>query len=161
MGFVVSAIGAYQKGQAEGAAADYQSQVALNNAAIARSNAAMSDAAGAAKETAQGMRTAQAVGTGRASFGAGGIDANTGSAATVQQAIGKVGALDALTIRSNTAREVYGYQVKEASELAEAQLDKFKGEQARTGGDISALGTFLTGASSVGGSFAKWSLGAG
>jgi len=155
----ISALGAYNQGQAQGANADYQSQVAANNAMIARQNIGITEASGAAKEAAEGMKTRASVGAIKAAQGASNIDVNTGSAAAVRQAAGKLGALDALTIRSNTAREAYGYDVAATSDTAESQLLKGEAGQARQAGDISALGTFLSGASSVGQKFANLQLG--
>ena len=157
----ISAAGAYGQGQATAAAANYQAQVSRNNAMIARENAALTEASGAAKEATQGMKTASTVGGIKATQGASGIDVNTGSAATVRQAAGKLGALDALTIRSNTAREAYGYEVAATSDTAQAGLLEMEASSAKTAGDISALGTFLTGASSVGGKYAALQLGSG
>jgi hypothetical protein len=154
----LSADAAYQKGQATGAAADYQSQVAANNSLIAEENESETAASGAAKEAALGMRTRAAVGETTATQGASGIDVNSGSAPAVRSSEQELGKLDALTIRSNTAREAYGYAVKSESDTAQSQLDTFEGAQARAGGDVSALGTFLNGASSVGGKFANLQL---
>jgi len=134
--------------------------VARNNAMIARQNAVWTEQSGVAKETAQGMKTAATVGGIKASQGASGIDVNTGSAATVRQAAAKLGALDALTIRSNTAREAYGYEVAATSDTAQAGLLEMEAKQAKTAGDVDALGTFLTGASSVGFKYKMLQLGA-
>lgn len=158
-GAATSAYGTYEKGQAEGANADYQSQVAANNAMIARQNVQMTEAAGASKEAAQGMKTRAAVGTIKTAQGASGVDVNSGSALDVRGAAAKLGALDALTIRSNTAREAYGYEVQATSSEAESKLLTSEGEQARTAGEIGALGTFLSGASSVGGKYKALQLG--
>jgi membrane protein involved in colicin uptake len=154
VGAGLSSYGAYEGGQATAASANYQAQVAANNAKIAQENAQMEAASGASKEAAQGMKTAATAATAKAAQGASGIDVNTGSAANVRQAIGKLGALDALTIRSNTARSVYGYEVAATSDTAQSQLLEMQASQAQSAGDISALGTFLSGASSVGAKFA-------
>ncbi len=156
----VSAFGAYEQGQATAAAANYQAQVARNNAMIARQNAVMTEQAGVAKETARGMKTAASVGSIKAAQGASGIDVNTGSAANVRVAAAKLGALDALTIRSNTAREAYGYEVAATSDDAQAGRYEMEAKQAKEAGMISALGTFLTGASSVGFKYANMQFGA-
>ncbi len=149
----VSAFGAYESGQAKAASANYQAQVAKNNAMIARQNAVWEAQSGVAKESAQGMKTAASAGAAKAAQGASGIDVNTGSAANVRQAIAKLGAVDIGTQRSNTAKAVYGYEVAATSDTAQSQLLEAEGKQAGIAGDISALGTFLTGASSVG---SKW-----
>jgi hypothetical protein len=157
----VSAYGAYSQGQAQAANARYQAQVAANNAEIARANAALSAASGAAKESAQGMKTAQSVGGIKAGQGASGIDPNTGSAADTRVAASKLGALDALTIRSNTSREAYGYEVAAVNDTAQSQLLQSEASQASMAGDIGALGTFLNGASSVGLGYSRLQLGGG
>lgn len=155
----VSAFGAYEGGQATAAAANYQAQVAANNAKIAKWNASMAAASGAAKESAIGMKTAASAGTAKAAQGASGIDVNTGSAANVRQAIAKLGALDVGTQRSNTAKEVYGYEAAASGDTAQSELLEAESKQAGTAGDISALGTFLSGASSVGSKFAPMQTG--
>lgn len=173
VGAGVSSYGAYEQGQARAASdiaaantAAYQAQVARNNAVIAGQNVTWTEASGESKTAAVGMRTRAAVGTEKAVQGASGIDVNTGSAPNVRAARAQLGALDALTIRSNAAREAYGFEVKEASETAEAGLKQYESAYDTTAaatdkqaGDIAALGTLLTGASSVGGKFAGWQQG--
>lgn len=149
----ISAFGSYESGQAQSANAAYQAQVARNNAIIAGENETWTSASGAAQEAAEGMKTRAAVGRIKANQGANNIDVNTGSSVAVQTAAQKMGDLDAMTIRSNTARSAYGYAVAAESDTAQSQLLEAESSQAATGGDISALGTFLSGASSVGG---KW-----
>lgn len=149
-GAATSGAGAYEQGQARAADARYQAQVARNNRMVADENAALAAQSGEARESSQNMKTAQSVGGIRAGFGASGVDVNTGSAATVQGSAAKLGALDALTIRSNTAREAYGYEVAATNDTAQAQLLESEAKQAEAGGDIGALGTFLNGVSSVG-----------
>jgi hypothetical protein len=68
--------------------------------------------------------------------------------------IKQYGMLDALTIRSNAAKQAYGREVAATSYTAQAQLDTMEGSQAAEGGDLGALGTLLTGASSFGSKYA-------
>jgi hypothetical protein len=159
IGAAVSAGGMVEQGRAQANAADYQAQVARNNALIAQQNATWTAQSGEAKVAAEGMKTAQRVGSAKAAQGASNIDVNTGSAANVRQAMGKVGATDALTIRSNTAREAYGYEVSGVSDIAQSQLLTSEAQQAPIGADIGGVGTFLSGASSVGGRYAAMQLG--
>jgi hypothetical protein len=156
----VQAAGAYEQGQAQSQAAAYQAQVARNNSLIANQNAAWTEESGVAKETAQGMKTRAAVGSIKAGQAASGIDVNTGSAADVRSSASALGMLDAMTIRSNTAREAYGFEVAATSDQAQAGLLDMESKQAQEAGDISALGTFLSGASSVGSRWGKYSFGA-
>ncbi len=154
-GAAVSAYGAYNQGQAQKANADYQAQVAANNAKIAQQNVTWTEQSGEAKVAAKGMQTSQAAGTIKAAQGASGIDVNSGSASQVRTSVAKLGALDALTIRSNTSREAFGYEVAATSDQAESGLLRQEGSQAQTAGDINALGTFLNDSASAAGSYGK------
>jgi hypothetical protein len=160
-GAAVSATGAYEAGQSQKANADYQAQVAANNAKIAQQNVTWTEESGEAKVAAKGMQTAQTAGSIKAAQGASGIDVNTGSAANVRTSVAKLGALDALTIRSNTAREAFGYEVAATSDQAESGLLTQEGSQAQTAGDIGALGTFLNDSSSAAGSYGKLTMATG
>jgi hypothetical protein len=157
----VSAYGAEQQGQAQAKNAMYQAQVARNNAVIAKQNEQWEVASGEVKAGIEGMKTRAVVGGEKAAQGASGIDVNTGSSVKVRAATAELGALDAMTIRSNSARSAYGYEVKAVSDEAEAGLLTTEAQQFKEAGDVSALGTFLSGASSVGGKFASFASGAG
>ena len=111
-GAAVSAVGSMEAGSAAKASADYQSQVARNNALIANQNATWTAQAGESKVAAQGMKTAAVVGQAKAAQGASNIDVNSGSAAAVRAGTQSLGMLDAMTIRSNAARQAYGYTVQ-------------------------------------------------
>lgn len=153
--------GAYESAEANASAASYQAQVARNNAVIASQNAAWTAASGAAKEATQGMKNAAAVGNLRAKMGASGVDVNTGSSANVRAAAGELGQLDLATTRSNTSREAYGYEVAASGDIAQSNLLTSEASNYSTMAPIGALGTFLSGASSVGGKFANLSTGSG
>lgn len=160
-GSAVGAEGQIEAGNAKAAEDRYQAAVAANNATIARQNAAWTSEAGAQKEFAQGMKTRAQIGNMKAVQGATGTDVNSGSNVGLRAGQAELGQLDALTIRSNTAREAYGYQVKAASETAQGELDTMEAQQAQAAGEEGALGSLLTGASSVAGKWGKFSLGSG
>src|SRR5947209_1984568 len=80
----ISAYGAYEQGQATKNAALYQSQVAQNNAKIAKQNADWDIEAGEIAAANRGQQVRAAVGSQKASQGASGVDVNTGSAADVR-----------------------------------------------------------------------------
>jgi hypothetical protein len=155
-GSAVSAYGAYESGQANSAAAAYQSAVAANNAQIAQQNSRLDIQAGETASFNQGLKTRAAVGQEKAAQGASGIDVNTGSAPAVRAGTAQMGMLDALTIRSNAAKEAYGQEVQATSDTAQSQLDTMESEQASTAGDIGAVGSLLNGVSTVGGNWAKF-----
>lgn len=156
VGAAVSAYGSYESAKSNAAAANYQSQVAKNNAQIAQQNAVFSAQAGAAKESAQGMKNAAAVGNLKAKQAASGVDVDTGSSANVMAAAKELGSLDLGTTRSNTSKEVYGYEVAATGDTAQAQLLQSEASNYSNMAPISALGTFLTGAGSAGSKYASW-----
>lgn len=156
----ISAAGAIEQGRAAQANALYQAQVARNNAIIAGQNESWTQASGAAQEAAQGMKTRALVGRTKAAFGANNIDVNSGSANKTVAATEEMGDLDAMTIRSNTARAAYGYAVQGESDTAQSKLLTTEAPQLAEAGDISGLGTFLSGASSVGARWAGYQTGA-
>lgn len=155
MGAALGGVGSYESAEASAQAASYQAQVARNNALIANQNAAWAGEAGAAKESAQGMKNAAQVGNLKAKQGASGVDVNTGSSANVAAAAAELGNLDLGTTRSNTAREVYGYETQSVSDTAQANLDQAEASNYSTMAPLGALGTFLSGASSVGAKYAS------
>jgi len=148
-GSVASGIGDLVEGFGAGRAADYQAQIARNNASISRANAEQAVRAGQAAALAQGLRTRDIVGRTKAAQAASGIDVNSGSALTVQQSERILGMMDAMTIRANAARAAYGYESQAAGDVARAAMLKRRGKMERIGGLIGASGTILEGASSV------------
>jgi hypothetical protein len=152
----VSAYGAIKQGQSASDAYAYKAQVAANNAAIGRQRAVQEIQAGEIAAVNQGLKTRAKVASEKAQQGAAGIDVNTGSAAMVREGTAELGMLDALTIRSNAAKKAWAAQVDATSSEAQAQLDRAAGENAETSGYINAAGSLLSGASTVGGSYAKW-----
>lgn len=155
-GAATSAAGAYETGQATAASDSYQAQVAANNAALAKQQSKFDIQSGEIQAVNQGMKTRAAVGQEKAAQGASGIDVNTGSAPAVRAGTESMGMLDALTIRSNSAKKAYADEVQATSDTAQGQLDTFAGAQAETGADIGAAGTLLSGVSTVGGNYAKF-----
>lgn len=157
----MKAVGAAQAGEAEAANARYQAQIAKNNAEYARRNAELATQEGDIEATAQGLKTRARIGTTKAAQAANGIDVNTGSAVDVRVSEQELGILDALTIRSNAARQAYGYQINAQDQTAQARLLKSQASQAKTSGYLDAFGTLLDGASSAGQNYNSWSRVAG
>jgi hypothetical protein len=152
----ISAAGQYGSMEAQSANANYQAQVAANNAKIALSNASMATQSGEISAANQGMKTRAAVGTTLAQQGASGVDVNSGSAPKVRAAESELGALDALTIRSNAAKSAYGFEVAATGDTAESGLLESEAQQASAAAPLGALGSFLGSASTTGGSYAKY-----
>lgn len=156
-GAALNAASSYGQMEAQANNAAYQAQVARNNATIALTNAGMETQSGEIAAVNQGMKTRAAVGATKAAQGASGISVNSGSFPQVRAAEAELGMLDAMTIRSNAAKKAYASEVEATSDTAQSQLLTVESEQASAIAPISALGSFLGSASSVGGNYAKLS----
>ena len=149
VGAGAAGIGDLLEGFAGGSAADFQAQIARNNAEIAGRNAQGAREAGAVQALNSMLRTRAVVGQTKAAQAASGIDVNSGSAVDVQASERMLGMLDALTIRSNAARAAYGYEAEAGGYQARAKMLRQGGKMARIGGLMNASGTILEGATSA------------
>lgn len=153
---VIGGIGAIQQGRASSASAKYNSAIASNNATIATQNAQFAGEAGEAQAAMSEKKTRAEVGSIQNNQAASGINVNSGSAVDVRSSAAENGELDAITIRSNAARQAYGYQAQSTSENAQATLDKSQAGYDSTAGDISGATTFLGGAGNAGLNYEKY-----
>lgn len=156
VGTGIAGYGAIQQGNAAQSAADYQAQVATNNATIADQNAKSAVAAGNAQAEQQRMKTNAIIGAQVAAQASSGLDTGSGSPLDVRTSTKELGELDVLTIRNNAARQAYGYQSQSNSFAAQSGLDLATGANAATAGQISSVSSILGGASSVGKKFADF-----
>lgn len=154
---VMGVVGAQQQGKWMQAQANYQAAVADNNRKIAEWKAADTIEAGKIAEHNKRLETAAMAGSARAIAAASGIDPNESeSALDIQETIGMIGENDALTIRSNYARQAYGYQVQGMSYEAEGELALASGRAARSAANIQSINSLLSGASSLGDKWLAW-----
>ena len=144
---IIGAVGNIEQGQAEANAANYNATIAGFNADQANRNAAMVSEAGSAKAAMQSRETRANFGTERARAAGGGLSPNSDSASDVQTSTAELGQLDAMTIRTNAAKEAYGYQTQSTNFRNEAELDKMSAKQAKTASYYKAAGSLLGGAS--------------
>lgn len=142
------ALGDIEKGQATSKADRYQAQIANNNAFLAKQNAGWATQFGEIGATQSSMKTGAEIGAMKANAGAAGIDVNTGSTALARSAADELGNVNALTIKSNAAREAYGYTTQSTNYSTQAALDKQAARDAVAAGNMAAFGTLLSGASS-------------
>lgn len=145
----VGAYSAISSANAQSAAANYQAQVAKNNAEIAAGNANYAQQVGYTQEQQQAMKTRAAVGSVITQQAANGLDVNSGSALTVRQSTATEGALSAMNIRNNAAREAYGYRVQGLGYQSQSELDTATAKNAQTAGVLGATGDILGGAAST------------
>ena len=149
IGFAGSAANAYgqvQSAKATSNAANFNANVAAQNAIIATQKQQWVGEEGDQEASISQMKTAAKVGSIKANQGASGVDVGTGSHADVVTSAREVGMLDALTIRSNAARAAYGYATEAYSDKAQEALDRYAGKNAITAGNIGATSTILGGA---------------
>lgn len=155
-GALSSAVGDITGGIAKKNAADYQAQVATNNAVTATRNAAYASAAGQEHAEVEGERNAQVAGRIRANQGASGVDVNSGSNVDVQAGQRQAGQLDVLTTENNALLQAYGYKTQATNFKAQSQLDTMEGAQDETAGYFGAGSDLLSSASSLADKWAKF-----
>ena len=141
----IQGMGAIQQSQASAASAGYNAKIAGMNAQIQTQNANFAGAQGEQEVGVQGMKNKAEVGSITASQAASGVDVNTGSGVNVRQSAAEVGMLNALTIRSNAAKQAYGYQVQATNDTAQAALDRSQQSADKTAGYLNAGADILGG----------------
>lgn len=146
----IGGVSAIQMGNAQAASAQYNAQVASMNAEIMDANARDALERGKIEEQNKRREIAMLTGRQRAAMAANGVDLSFGSPLDTIVDTAMLGELDALTIRSNAAREAYDYKVAAANGRADAALSRSNASSARTGALLSGFGTVLGGAAEVG-----------
>ena len=155
-GAATNAMGQQQTGNATQAADAYAAQVAQNNAQIAANNANNAAAAGEQQVGQVNAKTKAEVGAIEAGQAGSGVDVGTGSAVAVQASQKEVGLQDALTIRSNAARQAYGYEAAQNSYAAQAGLDTMAGQNAQIAAGIGEQSAIFGGVGSTASGWANY-----
>lgn len=114
------------------------SEVAKFNADTANLQAEAAQKEGYAAEERQLAKVKQIRAQQEVIMGAGGLDPTTGTAVQVLDQTTKMGTLDALTLRTNAARQAWGYTTQSIN-------SELQGALARTAGYFGAAGTLLSG----------------
>lgn len=146
-GMGMSAMGAYNQAKTQASVLNYEGAIARNNAQIATYQAQTEQQIGAQQENAQQQRTANLFGAQRATMAANGIDLGQGSATDILASTQFMGQRDALTIKDNTARQVWASNMNAQNFRTEAGADT-----AMAGGVhpwMGAAGSLLTGAAGL------------
>lgn len=144
----VSAVGAYQQGQAQAAAYNSKAAADDQNAKIANRQAEVEAQRGAREEQQMRQHGAAAIGAQKSAFAANGLDIGAGSPLDVLSDTRYLNELDALTIRSNTANNVWQFQSEGVNYLNSASANRSAASNASTAGTIGAFGSLLNGATS-------------
>jgi len=140
IGTAASAAGSVGGGIASAQAANYQGQVARNNATIAANNARYSASATSAATTQAGLQARAKDASVKAGAAANGVDVDTGSAANVLTSQRELGDLDTATVANRGAQQVYGYRSQAVSDTAQSQLDFSQEPGDVAGGVLKAVG---------------------
>jgi hypothetical protein len=147
----IAAVGAIRQSQAEKQAADYRAAVARNNAIVSEENAKLELQRGVIEEQELRQNTAQLIGAQRAGYAGAGVEGAT--PLRVQTDTALLGEVDALTARNNATRRAYAARTQAQNFESEAAFETVGGRNARRAGDLNALGSLVSGASSTG---SKW-----
>lgn len=155
-GSMISARGEKAAGNAAANADLYNAGVASTNADIALQNATYAGQAGEVAVGIRGMETAAAVGGIKAGQAASGVDVTSQSATNVRASESARGMFDALTIRSNAAKEAYGFQTASADDRAAAANFRNQAVYDRQAGKVKARATMLSGLGQAGSNFSDY-----
>lgn len=142
---VVGGLGAIQSARAASASAGYNAQVAANNAKIATQNANFAGAEGEQNVAASEAKTRAALAATLTNQGASGVDINSGSLVDVRESEAKLGMLNTLNIRSEAARQAYGFSTQSTNYSNQSALDKSQKASDEIGGYLNAGSTVLGG----------------
>lgn len=135
---------AYNRGQMQKNLMGYEADVARNNATMAGYQADVAQHVGEQQEQNSRLRTGQIMGSQRAVLGASGVDMGQGSASEVLATTDYMGERDAMTIRQNTANEVWALNNEKRNFMAESEAARDSASAINP--TMSAIGTFATGA---------------
>lgn len=136
-GTALAAVGSIRQGQAAAGAANYNAQLAEQNAQVAA-------AQGEAAAEAQRRDSQRNIGKALALYGASGVQTDTGSPSDVLADSARNASLDNLTIKYNAKLRAMGLE-------AQAGLDRANASNSESAGYLNATSTLLSGASRVAG----------
>ena len=156
---LIGGVGAVQQAQATAKSNRYNAEVQNMNARLADRQARDAIERGKLEEQRKRTEVARIKGAQTAAMAANGVDVTFGSPLDTLVDTAVAGELDALTIRSNSYREAYGYNVDAANKRAGAQMSRMAANSAETGGWLNAAGTILGGGAKAYGQYKQSSIG--
>lgn len=135
----LQAIGSIMKGNAAAGAANYNAQIAEENAQLATQKAGIAGGEGEQKAGIAGLEAKQTAGNIKTAQAANNVDVNSGSALEVQQSQRQSALLNQANIRSNAARVAFGYENEAVSYKAQANLDRSSAKNDKIMGYVGAF----------------------
>lgn len=152
VGSLASAGGALIGGMAAKNASDYQAQVAMMNAKIAKDNADRALERSQIEQQDQDTLTRAQMGSQEALQGASGLSITGGSQILTRKSAAMLGRRDALNVRQAGEVEAYNYKTQAVNSEAQARLAKAQGQSGLVGSFFSAGGSLLSSAAKFGSS---------
>lgn len=148
--------GARAQGKAQSNALRYEADVNKNNAAINDRMAADAIERGKEEERQHRIKIGQLSSKQQNALASNGVETNSGTALDILGDTAQIGELEALTIRSNAAREAYGYKVNSNNLLNSAQNNMTAARNTRSTANFSAMTTAISSAGSVSGDWYRY-----
>lgn len=130
---------AKQEVQAQNQAADYNAAIQENNAKIAEMQAQQAQASGDIEEKQHRLRLSRLEGQQRSGMAASGALVESGSSLDALEDSALWGEFDALTLRHNTAQNVWGYKTQANNYRSQAQLYRMSKRNASSAGNSTLL----------------------
>lgn len=121
---------------------DFAARAADTNAGLADQQASDAIARGEQDVARSRLGTRQLIGSQRAAIAGNGVDVGSGTSVDLQSDAAGMGALDALTLRNNAAREAFGYKVDAMNSRNDATMT-------RDATSSAVRSTLLTGAANM------------
>lgn len=153
-GMVMSAYSASQQASAAKDSANYNAAIQNNNAKIAEYQAKDAVQRGDQATEDHMRKVAQLKGSQKASMAARGLDLSEGTPLNILTDTDVFGEIDANTIKTNAAREAWGYRAQGSNSTAQAGLYKMQADNQNP--LMAGAGTLLSGAGSVADRWSKY-----
>lgn len=141
----VQATASTRIGELQQESSESQAQLSEFNAATAELQAKDAVERGVEQESRFRTQVRGAIGAQRAGFAGMGVDVGFGSAVDVQGDAAFLGELDALTIRTNAAREAWGFKVQGEDLTRRAAIQRKEGRNQAEAGRLGAAGAIAAG----------------
>ena len=144
-GTITSGVGAIQSADAQKQAAEYNADMMRYSARLSDIRGQQALAKGTLAEKQHRLKVGQLMGQQRAAYGASGVLVDEGSTFDVLAETQHLGDADALTIRHNTALDVWNIKSQGVGYQNQSSLYQAQADSAMTGGYLSAGSSLLTG----------------
>ena len=154
-GAVTQAQGAEYQGKAQAAQQAFMGGITDVNAKLAAQDANYAQSAGEITEQQAGMQGRAVIGATKAGIGAGNSALGAGSAGRVVGSEVAIAQENEAVTAANTAKQVYGFKVKQAQDVAQAGAFRAGAQTSVVAGGLSAESSIISGVGSTASKFAQ------